>query len=161
MNEPSILVSTRNRHAIRFPAIAFHKDCIIIYKNINSMTTTSLWAYNNNYYEGALILAPASKGGHAVYEVVEIEKQRSLINMVLPLLLSLRIDMHVREITDATIVETLKSKLLADIREGGASEEREDYEQLEARAEGCGTIADIFDVVAGDFVAPDDDELDD
>ncbi len=148
---PAVLSRNEGGHDLQFPVLEIFRDCICAVHGVKALTLAMKQAVKTGYYDGALMI---DQGGR-VYEVNRaVVNTGSLATTLLNSLIGVAgfviVDFVVSDVTLTYDLNSLKEKVLTDIRRGGIWEERGDCDGLVTRVSQCSAISEVVKVLVGD-----------
>jgi hypothetical protein len=149
--KPLAVISRNGRGPrLEFPVLEIFSDCICAVHGVKPLTLAMKQAIRAGYYDSALIVDRRGR----VYEVCRAvvksgPSAAGFMNFLIGLASFVIVDLVVADVTSAWGVNSLKERIIADIRQGGTWEDRGDFDGLEARVSDCSSISEIVEVVAG------------
>ncbi|OJW20414.1 MAG: hypothetical protein BGO49_04190 [Planctomycetales bacterium 71-10] len=139
-------LGTQHAKQLKFPVVAFHRDCIIVYRNIDDLTRMPLWSSASRYADSTLLLGMNRRSEYRTYKILDTRRVRSAANWRLLLILHVNVEFIVRDATESTSVDVLKSIILDDIKSNDIWDEVCDSREAASDAIiKCTTLGDIFD----------------
>jgi hypothetical protein len=132
-NVLTVISRVNDGSGVRLPVLEFFNDCMVIPRTINELTLSTTHSLTRNYHNHSLIVDRSGTG----YLIGHAEKsKRTLLNLVLPAIGFVVVDLVVSEVIPNFSFLDLKALVIAEIARREAREGPwEDFRSVVVRCE--------------------------